>query len=151
MSAEPSAGRPANARDQAPFVRTFLAQPSGPPLARPVAPRTDTGVRPYLLTGGRTDVADQSLGFETILAWTAHGEAAFSQLRYEHRQIALLCAAGPLSVAEISAKLPVPIGVARILAFDMASIGLLQLHEGPSNVTDDVHLIKRLIHGVRAL
>ncbi len=151
MNAEYRAGPPVDTLDEGPFVRSFLAQTPGPRFTRPVAPRTDTGVRPYLLTGGRTHVADQSLGFETILAWTTKGQSALSQLRYEYRQIAVLCAAGPLSVAEISAKLPVPIGVARILACDMASIGLLDLHQGPTDPTDNVPLIKRLINGIQAL
>jgi len=62
-----------------------------------------------------------------------------------------LCHTDPLSVAELSARLHVPIGVVRVVAADLVSEGLLEAFQPSANVADDVLLITRLIAGVRSL
>ena len=131
------------------FVRPFLAR-SLRPLAEPETPTDDVGVRPYYLTGGRTRAGDDRIGFETLVVTTVNGFAALNRLSSEKKQIVALATA-PVSVAELSARLRVPIGVAKILAGDMATEGFLDLHGAPAAPNHDINLIARLINGVRAL
>ena len=69
----------------------------------------------------------------------------------ERADIIHLARAEPLSVAELSARLQVAIGVVRVVAADLLSEGLLEAFQPSENVADDVLLITRLIAGVRAL
>ena len=68
-------------------------------------------------------------------------------------QILTLCAAHP-SVAEIAAKLTLPLGVARVLIGDLVTQGYLQVHTtlGESATIDERReLIGRTLRGLRAL
>ena len=105
------------------------------------------GVRGYVITGGR---ASAPLAYETIL--TSVRNVEWSSQQFERARIMQLCAEGEaLSVAEIAAKLALPIGVIRVLASDLVSAGCLIAHEAGPDQSSDVSLITRLIHGVRSL
>ena len=107
-------------------------------------------MRAYLITGGRTESAE-ALEFETMLSVTALGRAERAGLSFERARIAELCAESPQSVAELAAKLNIPITVARVLAADMVGSGWLDKHAGQSDLADDVDMLQRLIHGIRTL
>ncbi len=107
-------------------------------------------VRSYTLTGGRTQ-ASMELPFEAMLTSSAMGRQVIERLTFERRDIIRLCAIDMQSVAEVSAKLHVPIGVIRVLAADLIDEGMLEVHVASDNVADDVSLIMKLIEGVRAL
>lgn len=109
----------------------------------------DAGVRPYFLTGGRTRV-DRPLHMEALVQTTARGRDVLHALQFEQRAIAVLCEHA-VSVAEVAARVRVPLGVASVLISDLAGLGILQIHDAPVRVEDDIALIQRLIHGVRAL
>jgi Protein of unknown function (DUF742) len=70
-------------------------------------------VRPYAMTGGRTRPTDGDLEIEALVSTTAIGEQA-PRLTVEQRAIAALCH-DILSIAEISARLHLPLGVIRVL------------------------------------
>ena len=72
-------------------------------------------------------------------------------LNLERRSIAVLCR-DVLSVAEVSARLDVPLGVARVLISDMAEEGLVLVHR-PSSPADrpDLALLERVLYGLRQL
>jgi Protein of unknown function (DUF742) len=58
------------------------------------------------------------------------------------------------SVAEIAARLSLPLGVARVLIGDLVAQGYLQVHDtlGESSTTDERReLIGRTLRGLRAL
>ena len=59
------------------------------------------------------------------------------------------------SVAEVSALLRLPLGVARVLVADMAVEGLLRLHQSQSPTTaggqPDLRLLERVLSGLRKL
>ena len=133
---------------EAPLVRPFLtrrpAQQTAAVSDDPVAT-----VRPYFLTGGRTR-SREDLAFETIVRSTDLAERRLLALAYERAKIVHLCMT-PHSVAEVSAKLHLPLGVAQVLAGDMVGDGLLTRSQSAVSPTDDVSLLKRLINGVRAL
>jgi hypothetical protein len=118
-------------------AQEFPDEPGPPPDA----------VRPYLVTGGR--VPDQVAGFETVYVATPEGVSRLGRLAFERRAIAELCRSAQ-SVAEISALLKLPLGVATVLTRDLAGEGYLT-SSGAVDPLRDPDLIMRLIHGVRAL
>lgn len=109
-----------------------------------------TGVRAFTITRGRAQTAVH-LEFETMLQATMAGATAAEAQRFERREILRRCSVEPLSVAELSAHLQVPIGVVRVVAADLLVEGLLQAYQPSEHVADDVLLLSRLIAGVRAL
>ena len=109
-------------------------------------------IRPYALTGGRTR-STENLPLETLIRASSRGSAALPRLALERRQIVQLCHA-PISVAELSAHLRVPIGVTRVLLGDMRSEGLVDLSRpATSGSTDrpDIKLLERVLDGLQAL
>ena len=105
-------------------------------------------VRPYAITGGRTRSRQSHLAMEAIVVCSAEGSAR-TRLVLERRRIAELCVT-PVSVAEISAHLEVPLGIARVLVGDMADEGLLQVSQ-PRTGRPDIVLLERVLNGIRAL
>lgn len=109
-------------------------------------------VRPYALTSGRTtsriDLPLEA-GVETLES-TKPPRWPSNDVR---GQILTLCAASP-SVAEIAARLSLPLGVARVLVGDLVTQGYLRVHAtlGDSTSTDERReLIGRTLRGLRAL
>jgi hypothetical protein len=116
------------------------------PNARP-APEPQR-VRPYAMTGGRTRPTHDDLEIETLVSTTSTGEQT-PKLTVEQWAIAALCH-DILSIAEISARLHVPLGVVRILVGDMADEHLVMIHR-PAHVGDrpDLALLERVLDGLR--
>ncbi len=108
-------------------------------------------VRPYALTGGRTR-SRADLSIETILVRTPAGSTAADRVSVaEKGQILGLCAA-PSSVAEISAHLHLPLGVARVLAGDLCDEGLLDFNrEHNAAERPSLRLLERVFDGLQAL
>ncbi len=134
------------------LVRPFLSRKQ--PL-RPLSPDSDMpgagpAVRAYAMTGGRSHTSVH-LEFETMLQATADGREAVTAVRFERADIIRQCQNDPQSVAELSARMHLPIGVVRVVASDLVAEGYLEAFHPSTNVADDVLLITRLIAGVRAL
>ena len=138
-----------------PSVRPFLQAGSLSaggyrPAARdeepPVVEQT-AGLRPFVITSGRTDGADPAIGMETQV--TVNPAAGPVRLSPEMRAIVGLCGE-PLSVAEISARLRLHLGVTRILVGDLRAAGQLDVHV-LDNETPDPETIMRVIRGLRAI
>jgi hypothetical protein len=108
-------------------------------------------VRPYYMTGGRTRPAHDDLEWETLVSTTALGETSPKVGGVERRAIIALCR-DLLSIAEVSARLDLPLGVARVLIGDMAEQGFLILHR-PATVGDrpDFALLQRVLYGLHQL
>jgi hypothetical protein len=108
-------------------------------------------VRPYAWTGGRTK-ANYDLKLETLISTTelADDETLLPQL--EHRAVSTLCRY-PLSVAEIAAKLSIPLGVARVILSDMAELGLISIHRtfADDDIAAHLVLMERVLSGLRRL
>jgi len=107
-------------------------------------------VRPYAVTGGRTKPRYQ-LEIEAMVA-AAHYEARdLSVLSPECQAILGFCRDWR-SVAEISAVLRMPLGVARILIADMAVEGLVRIHQlDHAQGRPDLNLLERVLSGLRKL
>jgi hypothetical protein len=122
--------------------------PGEPPSAEAGDPRSL--VRPYAVTGGRTRPRYE-LAVETLVSVAQYPPRGLSTLTPEYKAIIDLCGAWR-SVAEISALLRLPLGVARILIADMAHEGLLRLHQSRAvDEKPDVHLLERVLSGLRKL
>jgi Protein of unknown function (DUF742) len=107
-------------------------------------------VRPYYMTGGRGRPTQVDLEIEALVSTTALGERS-PQLAVEQRAIIALCR-DLLSVAEVSARLDLPLGVTRVLIGDMATEGLVIVHR-PTSVGDrpDLALLQRVLYGLHQI
>jgi hypothetical protein len=133
----------------APPGRELSATPFGPgAVSRPPPPgEQTTSLRPFVITAGRTTAADPSIGLETQV--TVRPGPRPIRLSPEMRAIVGICA-DPLSVAEISARLRMHLGVTRILVGDLAAAGVLDVHV-LTNDFPDPETIMRVIRGLRAI
>ncbi|MGW3656397.1 DUF742 domain-containing protein [Streptomyces sp. NPDC005151] len=121
------------------------AEPAEPAAHNPL-------VRPYAMTGGRTRPRYQ-LAIEALVSTTADPSRLQGQLP-EHQRICRLCFEIK-SVAEISALLSIPLGVARILVADLAEAGFVAIHQPGGDESaggqPDVTLLERVLSGLRKL
>jgi hypothetical protein len=116
----------------------------------------DTGpvVRPYALTGGRTETAGGEV-LDLIAVVVATGQAAAPgdplDLSPEHRKILGLCRE-PAALADVASDMALPLGVVRVLLGDLILQGRLtvleQRHTGEQPPAD---LLREVLHGLRAL
>lgn len=107
-------------------------------------------VRPYAVTGGRTKPSYQ-LQIEAMVSATAYEARDLSALSPECQSI-LGCCRDWRSVAEISAVLRMPLGVARVLIGDMAMEGLVRVHQADyAQGRPDLNLLERVLSGLRKL
>jgi len=134
---------------QASGIRPFLRSPAPMPAPTPAGPVDDNAaaLRPSVITAGRVDGPDSEIQLETQV--TVHPGAAPTRLPPEKRAIVSLCVE-PLSVAEISARLRMHLGVTRILVGDLRAAGQLEVHVLGSDFPDP-ETIMRVIRGLRAI
>jgi hypothetical protein len=109
-------------------------------------------VRPYTLTSGRTNTR-VDLPLEAPIRTLEFGPAPRWPGNDVRAKILGLGVDGP-SVAEIAARLSLPLGVARVLIGDLVLQGYVRVHTtiGESTTTDERReLIGRTLRGLRAL
>jgi Protein of unknown function (DUF742) len=131
----------------------------GPTAARPARSSYGFGteddgssklVRPYTVTGGRTQPRYQ-LAIEALVTATVLEPRDLSVLAPECQAILQFCRDWR-SVAEVSAVLRLPLGVARILIADMSADGLVRIHQrDDSEGRPDLHLLERVLSGLRKI
>ncbi len=113
-------------------------------------PTTSPLVRPYAVTGGRTQPKYQ-LQIEAMVAASHYEPRDLSVLSPECQAILGFCRDWR-SVAEISAVLRMPLGVARVLVADMAVDGLVRVHQTDHvEGRPDLNLLERVLSGLRKL
>ncbi|MFD7615294.1 DUF742 domain-containing protein [Streptomyces sp. NPDC059828] len=137
-------------QQQAPRIQPVA--PRRAPESAPASGNHNPLVRPYAMTGGRTRPRYQ-LAIEALVSTTADPSRLQGQLP-EHQRICRLCFEIK-SVAEISALLTIPLGVARILVADLAEAGLVAIHQPGGDQSaggqPDVTLLERVLSGLRKL
>jgi len=109
-------------------------------------------VRSYVLTGGRTR-SNADLPFETLVRVTERGRMFASRLTMERKEIVGRCER-PISIAEISAYLRLPLGVAKVIVGDMTDEGLLSASApqlAGNGAGPDLNLLERVLDGLQAL
>ena len=106
-------------------------------------------VRPYAITGGRTRTSTD-IPIEAIVYRTPRGEDARSSLALERGQILGLLST-PQSTAEISARLHLPLGVARVVLGDLIDEGYVAMNTRSASGRPDLRLLERVLDGLQAL
>jgi hypothetical protein len=152
---------PTHPGPQLPHQGTHTPPGALPPLAPPVelpANDVETGanagaaaVRPYAWTRGRTK-SGFDLAIETLVSTSQRGRDQMGLLPVEHRAVAELCEQ-TRSVAEVAALISQPLGVARVVLGDMASLGIVTVHQTASSAGNvpDLALMERVLSGLRRL
>ncbi len=112
-------------------------------------------VRPYAVTRGRTR-PKLEIALEALVETTVRGRSTGTgRGGSEHQYIAAMCDNGLQSLAEIAARMHMPLGVARVIVADMAADGLVAVHE-PTSLEDETdavgtELLERVLSGLRRL
>ncbi len=108
-------------------------------------------VRPYTLTGGRSRPVTSGLGLLTHVEALFAPDADLVALQPEHRSILSLTRTA-LSVAELSARMDLPVGVVRILIGDLLQANLVSTFEADAALRPpDDDILQAVIDGLRAL
>jgi hypothetical protein len=108
-------------------------------------------VRPYTLTGGRSRPITGGLSLLTHVEALYAPEADLVGLQPEHRVI-LSITRTALSVAEIAARLDLPVGVVRVLVGDLLQASLVSTFESDTTINPpDESILQAVIDGLRAL
>ena len=111
-------------------------------------------VRPYAVTGGRTDPAgDTVLDLITVIsaADAAPRPGGRGGLGPEHRALLRLCRA-PVTVADVAADVALPLGVVRVLLGDLIQQGMITVLPPPAQRPQArTDLLKEVLDGLRAL
>jgi hypothetical protein len=130
---------------------SYSDPPPGPlPQQASEAGEATSLVRPYTVTGGRTKPR-YDLPIEALISVAPYPRQDITTLTPEYKAIIDLCR-NWRSVAEVSALLRLPLGVARVLVADMAHEGLLRLHQPPfTEGQPDLQLLERVLSGLRNL
>ena len=113
-------------------------------------------VRPYAVTRGRTR-PKLEIALEALVETTVRGRSTGTgRGGSEHQYIAAMCDGGRVqSLAEIAARMQLPLGVARVIVADMAHDGLVAVYE-PTSLEDEndavgTELLERVLSGLRRL
>ncbi len=102
-------------------------------------------VRPFLMTGGRTIPLVDGLRLESMVY--AAPAALSAPLRFEQHAVVRLCQQ-PHSVAEVSAALRVPIGVARVVVSDLVTSGYVSVSAADELSIDAIERIRDLVRAL---
>ena len=107
-------------------------------------------LRPYAMTEGRTEPSGPDLAIEDLIGATSAADPP-PWLSLEHQTIAMACRE-TLSVAELAARVDLPLGVTRVLVGDLASQGMVTVHRAPSHAgPPNVALLEQVLDGLQRL
>jgi hypothetical protein len=108
-------------------------------------------VRPYALTSGRTR-GRRELHVETLISVPEPAPDYAATLLPESRDL-YEQAHRPVSLAELSVQLDVPLGVVRVLVSDLASEGAVFVHPttGGPTYRHDPDVLERVLDGLNKL
>ena len=111
-------------------------------------------VRPYAVTGGRTEPADgEVLTLLTVLVATGRPLPTDDPARLapEHHRLLSLCSR-QMTLADLAADTALPLGVVRVLVADLTELGAITVvaqRSADQPTGNDV--LKEILNGLRAL
>jgi hypothetical protein len=118
--------------------------------------RRDAGpvVRPYAVTGGRTEPVGGEV-LDLIAVVVATGQSADAgdrtQLTPEHRRILDMCRT-QVTIADLGADLGLPVGVVRVLLADLIARGAVAVvPKRPAGERAGNDVLQEILNGLRAL
>lgn len=110
-------------------------------------------VRPYAVTGGRTEPAGGQL-LDLVALVAASGKAAEDEpsgLAPEHRKILGLCVR-PVTVADVASDTGLPLGVVRVLLADLIENGWISvLPQRPPGEQPSPEMLREVLNGLNSL
>ena len=114
-------------------------------------------VRPYAVTGGRTEPVDgEPLDLlAVVVAVRQRPEASEAndgvRLTPEHRQILAVCRRR-ITVADVAADVDLPVGVVRVLLADLIQDGaVIVMRQRPAGQQASNDTLQEILNGLRAL
>jgi hypothetical protein len=108
-------------------------------------------VRPYTVTGGRARSAVDNIDMLAFVEARYAPDADLVPFQPEHRDI-IRVARTATSVAELAARLDLPLGVVRVLIGDLLHAGLVTTYDaGPTSQPPNEEVLRAVIDGLRAL
>ena len=111
-------------------------------------------VRPYAVTGGRTEPAQgELLDLVAVVVATGQPVSADDRIRQtpEHRAILARCHSH-VTVADLAADTGLPVGVIRVLLADLTAQGAITVAQGrPASQRTETDVLQELLNGLRAL
>ncbi|QKW08531.1 DUF742 domain-containing protein [Streptomyces sp. NA04227] len=106
-------------------------------------------IRSYVITNGRDLPAADGLSLVTLVT-IAPDRVPPARLSPELSRVWELCSGGYLSVAEVAARLELPVGVVRLLLTDLTDQGhLLRRAAPPPAQLVDRKILKEVLHGLQ--
>jgi Protein of unknown function (DUF742) len=111
-------------------------------------------VRPYAVTGGRTEPADGEV-LDLIAVVVATGQPAggpdSERPSPEHRQILARCQQ-QVTLADLAADTALPVGVVRVLIADLTMQGAVAVvRQRPTDQRSEKNVLQEILDGLRAL
>ncbi|WP_245928762.1 DUF742 domain-containing protein [Murinocardiopsis flavida] len=107
-------------------------------------------VRPYTVTGGRTRPKGTGLDMISLVV-AARTRIDWRMLEPEHADILRLCRR-PVSVAEVSARLDLPMTVVKVLLGDLISRGDVHTRAPrPAAEPPEMNILQAVLDGIRKL
>jgi len=108
-------------------------------------------VRPYTMTGGRTRPRAGSFDLVAFVVTVESSPPVDAGLQPEHLAVLAACDR-PLSVAELAARLKLPLGVVRVLLGDLLDQRLIAVREpAPEPRLPDQSVLMAVKDGLQAL
>lgn len=109
----------------------------------------DSLVRPYTVTGGRTRPSRYDLDLITLVV-AIDPDTHARLVEPEHAQVLRACAY-PMSVAEVAARLDLPLGVVRVLISDLIDWQYVIFRSSWQPETPDLEMMQKVLDGIRNL
>lgn len=106
-------------------------------------------VRPYAVTGGRTRPDRYELDMITLVV-AIDPDAHAAHVEPEHAQVLRVCAY-PSSVAEVAARLDLPLGVVKVLISDLIERNYVLFRSSWPPDKPDVDMMQKVLDGIRNL
>ena len=105
-------------------------------------------VRPFMVTRGRTRTQHREVPIETMVTATSAGRLRAAELQFESRRI-VTQTSEPAAIAEIAARLQLPLRAVQILVSDLIADGCLE----SSDITEhaDTNLLLHIRSAITAL
>jgi DNA-binding transcriptional ArsR family regulator len=107
-------------------------------------------VRPYALVRGRTRPSGDALDVIAMVHARCVGQPDPADLEPEHLVLLARCRQ-PMSAADLSAALDLPLGVIRILLGDLRDRGLVAIDQPSPERVRNVRLLREVADGLRRL
>jgi hypothetical protein len=106
-------------------------------------------IRPYALTGGRTQTRTELL-VEALVSVPRFDPSLLDSLMPESRML-YERARSRVSIAELSVAVSLPLGVVRVLLSDLAAQGAIYIHPTAHAYHHDREMLGRILDGLERL